>query len=98
MGPSRTTRDAVGGQSLRALPVIGALVFGMALSFAVWWAVLQRENRLAEFEFAARAANHALILQNGINKYLHDISALRAMFQSSTTNVFCWPWRYGVHR
>src|ERR1700704_203609 len=80
-GPGRAPRDdnAMGRRSPHAVPSIGALAFGLALSVAVWWAVLQHENRLAELEFGARAGSHALILQSGINKYLHDVSALRAM-------------------
>jgi CHASE domain len=57
---------------------IGVVIIGLALSFSAWFAVLQRENR----EFDARAGDHFLVLQNGIDQYINDISALRAAFQA----------------
>jgi CHASE1-domain containing sensor protein len=61
---------------------IGVVLIGLALSFSAWFAVLQRENRLAHEEFDARAGDHFLVLQNGIDQYINDISALRAAFQA----------------
>ena len=66
---------------------IGAVVGGVAISLAAWFAVLQRENRLADQEFSARSVDHFLILQNGINQYINDISALRAAFQASAHGI-----------
>jgi hypothetical protein len=62
---------------------VGVAIIGAALSFSAWFAVLQRENRLAHEEFDARAGDHFLVLQNGIDQYINDISALRAAFQAS---------------
>jgi diguanylate cyclase (GGDEF)-like protein/PAS domain S-box-containing protein len=66
---------------------VGAVVVGVALSIAAWFALLQRENRLADQEFSARASDHFLVLQNGINQYISDISALRAAFQASDHGI-----------
>jgi CHASE1-domain containing sensor protein len=62
-------------------------IIGAALSFSAWFAVLQRENRLAHEEFDARAGDHFLVLQNGIDQYINDISALRAAFQASEHGI-----------
>jgi CHASE1-domain containing sensor protein len=66
---------------------IGVVIIGLALSFSAWFAVLQRENRLAHEEFDARAGDHFLVLQNGIDRYINDISALRAAFQASEHGI-----------
>jgi diguanylate cyclase (GGDEF)-like protein len=63
------------------------VIVGLALSFSAWFAVLQRENRLAHEEFDARAGDHFLVLQNGIDQYINDISALRAAFQASEHGI-----------
>ena len=65
------------------LPSLVAAIVGLALSICLWWAVSLREDRLAHLEFSARANNHALLLQSGINDYLDKVAALRALFQSS---------------
>ena len=64
------------------VPSIGAAVIGLALTFSAWYAVHQRENRLAHQEFDARADDHFLVLQNGIDQYINDVSALRAAFEA----------------
>jgi diguanylate cyclase (GGDEF)-like protein/PAS domain S-box-containing protein len=69
------------------VPSIGAAVVGLALTFFAWHAVHQRENRLAHQEFDARAGGHFLVLQNGIDQYINDISALRAAFQASEHGI-----------
>ena len=66
---------------------IGVVIVGVALSFSAWFAVLQRENRLANEELSARAGDHFLVLQNGIDQYINDISALRAAFQASEHGI-----------
>jgi diguanylate cyclase (GGDEF)-like protein len=65
----------------------GTAIIGVALSFAAWSAVLQRENRLADEEFSARAATYFRVIQKGIDKYISDISALRAAFQASEHSI-----------
>jgi CHASE1-domain containing sensor protein len=66
---------------------IGAAIIGVALSFAVWSSVLQRENRLADEEFSARANTYFRVMQKGIDKYISDISAFRATFQASEHGI-----------
>jgi diguanylate cyclase (GGDEF)-like protein len=66
---------------------IAAVVVGLALSIYVWRVVTLRENQQAELELTARANNHALVLQNGINQSLTKIAALRAPFQSADSAI-----------
>lgn len=66
------------------LPSIAAALIGLALSVSAWFAVSQREDRLAVLEFSARANDHALILQNGINAYLSKLVALRALYDTTS--------------
>lgn len=63
-------------------PLVAAACIGFALSCAAWLAVSVREDRLAAFEFTARADSHLLILQGGVNTYLNRIGALRALYTS----------------
>ena len=65
------------------VPSFATATLGLAVSLAVFEAVSLREQQLAEVEFRARASNHALILQNGINTYLSKLMALRALFDAS---------------
>jgi diguanylate cyclase (GGDEF)-like protein len=64
----------------QALPTIAAALIGLALSVSAWFAASLREEGLAALELSARANDHALILQNGINAYLSKLNALRALY------------------
>jgi diguanylate cyclase (GGDEF)-like protein len=64
------------------LPSVAAAAIGLALSISAWYATSLREERLAVLEFNARAHDHALILQNGIDAYLSKIVALRALYDA----------------
>jgi diguanylate cyclase (GGDEF)-like protein/PAS domain S-box-containing protein len=55
---------------------------GFALSFVGWQMAHGREDRLARQDFDARANDHFLVLQNGIDQYLNDMLALRASFRT----------------
>src|SRR5271166_4262624 len=55
---------------------------GFALSFLGWQVAHEREDRYARQEFDARANDHFLALQSGIDQYINDMSALRASFQT----------------
>jgi CHASE1-domain containing sensor protein len=66
---------------------IAAAIFGAALTSFAWYAAFQQENRLADQELSARASDHFLALQNGIDQYINDISALRAAFQASEHGI-----------
>ena len=82
--PGRTLRNAYAAWWWNAHALsIAAAVFGTAVTCLAWFAAFERENRLAEQEFRARANDHFLVLQNGINQYINDILALGAAFQAS---------------
>jgi diguanylate cyclase (GGDEF)-like protein len=66
---------------------LAAAFIGLALTVSTWLTVSLRENQLAELEFSTHANDHALILQSGINEYLSRIASLRALFQSSDSEV-----------
>jgi hypothetical protein len=66
---------------------IAAAIFGAALTSFAWYEAFQQENRLADQELSARASDHFLALQNGIDQYINDISALRAAFQASEHGI-----------
>jgi diguanylate cyclase (GGDEF)-like protein/PAS domain S-box-containing protein len=55
---------------------------GIALSFVGWHVAHDREDRLALQDFDARANDHLLALQSGVDQYLNDMLALRASFQT----------------
>jgi diguanylate cyclase (GGDEF)-like protein/PAS domain S-box-containing protein len=62
-------------------------ILGLAISLVAWYAVGQREDRSAREDFDGRAGDHLLVLQNGIDQYINDISALRAAFQASEHGI-----------
>ena len=62
--------------------ILAAACIGATLSVGAWYAVAQREDRLAEAELGARASSHALLLESGIKQYLDKVIALRALFES----------------
>jgi diguanylate cyclase (GGDEF)-like protein/PAS domain S-box-containing protein len=55
---------------------------GFALSFLGWQVAYEREDRIARQEFDARANDHLLVLQSGIDQYINDMRALRASFRT----------------
>jgi diguanylate cyclase (GGDEF)-like protein/PAS domain S-box-containing protein len=55
---------------------------GVALSFVGWQLAHEREDRLARQDFDARATDHLLALQSGVDQYINDMLALRAAFQT----------------
>jgi diguanylate cyclase (GGDEF)-like protein len=69
------------------LPIALAAIVGLALSATAWFAVAAREDRVAELELSARATNHALLLQSQIEGYTEKVVALRALFQSSESEL-----------
>src|SRR3984893_4957808 len=62
-------------------------VLGTALSVAGWFIVSGLEDRTSAAEFNLRANNMAVALQNGVNQYLANMSALRAFFESAPAAV-----------
>lgn len=75
------------GRGRAVWPSITAAAIGLVLSISVWLAVSGREDRQAEQRLSARANDHALILQHGIEDYVDDLAALQAYFQSSEKGV-----------
>jgi diguanylate cyclase (GGDEF)-like protein len=69
------------------VPTFAAALVGLALSATAWLAISHREDRQAALELQARAKDHALILQEGINDYVEEIATLRAFFQSSKHEI-----------
>jgi CHASE1-domain containing sensor protein len=64
-----------------------AAIFGAALTCFTWYEAFQYENGLAERELSARAGDHLMALQNGIDQYINDVSALRVAFQASEHGI-----------
>ena len=68
-------------------PIWMIAVLGTALSVAGWFLVSGLEDRTSAAEFNLRANNMAVALQNGVNQYLANMSALRAFFESAPAAV-----------
>jgi diguanylate cyclase (GGDEF)-like protein len=62
-------------------------VLGTALSITGWFIVSGLEDRTSAAEFNLRANNMAVVLQNGVNQYLANMSALRALIESAPAAV-----------
>jgi diguanylate cyclase (GGDEF)-like protein len=69
------------------IPIWIFAVLGTALSITGWFIVSGLEDRTSAAEFNLRANNMAVVLQNGINEYLANLSALRALFESAPAAV-----------
>jgi diguanylate cyclase (GGDEF)-like protein len=72
---------------LQIWPAIAAAVIGFMLSLIAWAEVSRWEDLLAEKDFAARANSHSTVLQNGLDRQIADLTALRALFQSMERGV-----------
>ncbi|MEA2952848.1 MAG: hypothetical protein QOJ96_2368, partial [Alphaproteobacteria bacterium] len=68
-------------------PIWIIAVLGTALSITGWFIVSALEDRTSAAEFNLRANNMAVVLQNGVNEYLANMSALRALFESAPAAV-----------
>ena len=68
-------------------PIWMIAVLGTALSITGWFIVSGLEDRASAAEFNLRANNMAVVLQNGVNEYLANMSALRALFESAPAAV-----------
>jgi CHASE1-domain containing sensor protein len=64
-----------------------AAIFGAVLTCFAWYEAFRYENGLAERELSARAGDHLMALQNGIDQYINDVSALRAAFQAAEHGI-----------
>ena len=70
-------------QARRLLPILGAAIIGVGISVTAWVLVSAREDRLARQEFTESAADHAGVLQAGLDEYLVKLVALRSFFGAS---------------
>jgi diguanylate cyclase (GGDEF)-like protein len=68
-------------------PIWMIAVLGTAFSVTGWFIVSGLEHRTSAAEFNLRANNMAVALQNGVNQYLTNMSALRAFFESAPATV-----------
>ena len=68
-------------------PIWMIAVLGTALSITGWFIVSGLEDRTSAAEFNLRANNMAVVLQNGVNEYLANLSALGALFESAPAAV-----------
>jgi diguanylate cyclase (GGDEF)-like protein len=68
-------------------PIWMIAVLGTALSITGWFIISGLEDRTSAAEFNLRANNMAVVLQNGINGYLANLSALRALFESAPAAI-----------
>lgn len=64
-------------------PVLIAGIVGVVASISVWSLTVTSENRAFWQDFPSRAANQAIILQNGIYNSWDKLYATRAFFDSS---------------
>ncbi len=67
----------------RLWPILAAACFGLFVAVAAWLAVSIWEERLATAKFNDVAEDYAEVLQNGLNRYVGKILALRAFYDAS---------------
>lgn len=79
-------RSTPNGTRPRA-PIWMLAVLGTALSITGWFIVSGLEDETSAAEFNLRANNMTVVLQSGINGYLANLSALRALFDSAPATV-----------
>jgi hypothetical protein len=71
LGPGGAWRNACADWWWSAYALsIAAAISGAALTCFAWYEAFQQENRLADRELSARASDHLLALQNGIDQYM----------------------------
>jgi diguanylate cyclase (GGDEF)-like protein len=68
-------------------PIVVAVLLGTVLATTATVFVWRYEQRTAQHEFEAVAANHFMVLQDGVNEYLGKLRALRALFDASDNQV-----------
>jgi diguanylate cyclase len=68
-------------------PIVFTVLVGVLLSCTAMFFVWRWEQRTAQQEFDAVAANHFMVLQEGVNEYLGKLRALRALFDASDDSV-----------
>jgi diguanylate cyclase (GGDEF)-like protein len=71
----------------RFAPVLAVGTVGVAASVVVWHLTASAESGAMVQEFDSRANNQEIILENGINDYWDELYAVRALFDSSNSDV-----------
>jgi diguanylate cyclase len=69
------------------MPCILAAAVGVGMSAAAASMTANRETRNSEQQFNAAAENNFMVVQNGVNEYVNKLRAVRALFDSSETQV-----------
>jgi diguanylate cyclase (GGDEF)-like protein len=97
MGDHNQSCDGIGAAPLarltpasrprRLLPALVAAGSGLLLSLIAACAVGQWEQRVTRVEFEGVAATELIVLQNGINEYLSQLTALRTLFESANEEI-----------
>jgi diguanylate cyclase (GGDEF)-like protein len=68
-------------------PVLTVGLVGVAVSISIWYLMIASESRAFGQEFAGRADNQIILLQNGVNDYWDKLYAVRALFDSSGRTI-----------
>ncbi|HYA06226.1 MAG TPA: CHASE domain-containing protein, partial [Xanthobacteraceae bacterium] len=69
------------------MPCVLAVIVGVCVSVASAGLIVQRDNQDARLQFGITAANHFMVLQNGLDEYVNRLHAVRALFASSEEAV-----------
>ena len=68
-------------------PGLLAATIGIAASVIPAFMIVQADNKDAERQFRVLADNRFMVLENGLNEYANRLTAVRALFDSSTESV-----------
>lgn len=68
-------------------PILRPIGVGLIISLAAWFVVSTWDDQVAEQEFIAEAQAQKFVLENGFSRDLRELSALRALFESSERGV-----------
>ncbi|MBV9826103.1 MAG: EAL domain-containing protein [Alphaproteobacteria bacterium] len=68
-------------------PAVAAAIIGVSLTLLSWAVAEQVEEAAAWQEIRTRAANHAALLQSGIEQSLSKLGAVQAFFEASAFDV-----------
>jgi len=69
------------------VPTICAALFGLVISICAWLSVSVSDERLAQQEFNDNATDNERTLESGIDRYFENLVALRALFDSTKSEV-----------
>ncbi len=65
------------------LPLAVVAVLGLVVAGAAWIAVSDWEERLAKAKFNDVAGDYTTVLQNGLDHYVGELTAIRAFYDAS---------------